>query len=124
MPQNLKTALQPETKPLANSANNFVVSETVLEKTAALFEAAGDLERLRLLALLAKGELSVGEIAAQTNEKLSTVSQRLRLLRGQDLITSRRVGKQIFYQLADEHVAELISNALNHVAEHLLRQVS
>lgn len=123
MRQNLKTAIQSETPPLANSANNFLVSEIVLDKTAQLFEAAGDLERLRLLVLLAKGELSVGEIAAQTNKKLSTVSQRLRLFRERDLITSRREGKQVFYQLADEHVAELISNALSHVAEHLLRQV-
>jgi ArsR family transcriptional regulator len=124
MRQNLKTALPPETQLHPLSANNFHVSETVLEKTAQLFEAAGDLERLRLLVLLAKGELSVGEIAAQTNEKLSTVSQRLRLFRDRDLITSRREGKQVFYQLADEHVAELINNALSHVAEHLLRQVS
>ena len=123
MPQNLKTVLNHETEPVTHQASNFELSETVLKNTAALFEAAGDLERLRLLVLLAKGELSVGEIAAQTNEKLSTVSQRLRLFRERNLITSRREGKQVFYQLADEHVAELISNALSHVAEHLLRQV-
>ncbi len=105
---------------LKDSAATARVSEAVIEKTARLFEAAGEVARLRLLVLLSQGELSVTQIAAATDENLSTISQRLRVLRTEELITSRRDGKHIFYRLADNHVAELISNALNHVSEHLL----
>ena len=50
-------------------------------------------------------------------EKFSTVSQRLRLLRGEGLVHRRREGTHIYYALADRHVVDLIHNALAHAAE-------
>jgi DNA-binding transcriptional ArsR family regulator len=47
---------------------------------------------------------------------LSTVSQRLKVLRAERLITRRRVGKHIYYSLADEHIKGLVRNALEHVS--------
>jgi ArsR family transcriptional regulator len=77
----------------------------------------GDAPRLRLLELLAQGEWCVTEIVAAVNEKFSTVSQRLRLLRSEGLVARRREGTHIFYQLADRHVADLIYNAMAHAQE-------
>ena len=88
-----------------------------LERTALLFRAMGDAHRLRLLELLKHGERCVTEIVAAVNEKFSTVSQRLRLLRIDGLVTRRREGSHIFYALADRHVAELIQNARAHADE-------
>lgn len=88
-----------------------------LERTAQLFRAMGDVQRLRLLELLKHGELCVTEIVAAMNEKFSTVSQRLRLLRGEGLVVRRRQGTHIYYALADRHVAELIQNARAHANE-------
>jgi DNA-binding transcriptional ArsR family regulator len=76
-----------------------------------------DAQRLRVLELLKHGERCVTEIVAAVNEKFSTVSQRLRLLRGEGLIVRRREGTHIFYALADRHVAELIQNARAHADE-------
>ena len=83
-----------------------------LERAARLFSAMGDAPRLRILVLLEKGELCVTEIVAAANEKFSTVSQRLRILRTEGLIIRRREGNHLFYALADRHVADLIQNAL------------
>lgn len=76
-----------------------------------------DASRLRLLELLKNRELCVTEIVAQSNEKFSTVSQRLRILRDEGLIARRRDGNHIYYALADRHVADLILNALAHANE-------
>ncbi len=93
------------------------VGETALARAAGLFRAAGEPARLRLLELLSHGELCVTEVAAHTREELSTVSQRLRVLRAEHLVTRRREGKHVFYALADEHVADLIRAVLAHASE-------
>jgi ArsR family transcriptional regulator, lead/cadmium/zinc/bismuth-responsive transcriptional repressor len=77
----------------------------------------GDAARLRILDLLKHQELCVTEIVAALGEKFTTVSQRLRLLRGEGLIVRRREGNHLYYALADRHVVDLILNALAHADE-------
>ncbi len=86
-------------------------------KAAGIFRALGDTSRLELLALLAEGDLCVTEIADRLGDNLSAVSQRLRLLRSERIVKQRREGKHVYYSLADEHVTELIANALAHAEE-------
>lgn len=93
------------------------VDEASLECAARIFRAMGDTPRLRTLAMLAQGEACVSEIAAATNEEISTISQRLRVLRAENLLIRRRQGKHILYSLADQHVSGLIFNALAHSTE-------
>jgi len=88
-----------------------------LERAAQLFRAMGDSSRLRILQLLQKGEQCVTEIVAAVNDKFSTVSQRLRVLRSEGLVVRRREGNHLYYALADRHVADLILNALAHASE-------
>jgi ArsR family transcriptional regulator len=59
----------------------------------------------------------VTELVDAVGEKFSTVSQRLRVLRGERLVARRRKGTHIFYALADRHVVDLLENALAHAAE-------
>lgn len=94
-----------------------MTSSASSERAAQLFRAMGDGGRLRILELLAGKELCVTEIVAAFGDKFSTVSQRLRILRGEGLIVRRREGTHIYYALADRHVADLIHNALAHAAE-------
>ena len=63
------------------------------------------------------GERCVSELVDASGEKFSTVSQRLRLLRGEGLVLRRRAGTHLFYALADRHVVDLVRNALAHAAE-------
>jgi ArsR family transcriptional regulator, lead/cadmium/zinc/bismuth-responsive transcriptional repressor len=93
------------------------VDDAALETAARIFRAMGDTPRLRTLAMLAQGEACVSEIAAATSEEISTISQRLRVLRAENLLTRRRQGKHILYSLADQHVSGLIFNALAHSTE-------
>jgi ArsR family transcriptional regulator len=88
-----------------------------LERAARLFRTLGDSPRLRILELLGQRELCVTELVTILGEKFPTVSQRLRVLRGEGLVVRRRQGNHLFYALADRHVADLIHNALAHADE-------
>jgi ArsR family transcriptional regulator, lead/cadmium/zinc/bismuth-responsive transcriptional repressor len=94
------------------------LDEANLERAAALFRAVGDPARLRLLYVLStRDEICVSEIAAMFGEGMSTVSQRLRLLRSERLVRGERRGKHVYYALADHHVIDIIRDALAHVSE-------
>jgi DNA-binding transcriptional ArsR family regulator len=109
--------LAPSCKPVDHDHVERALAPASLDRAAQLFRAMGDSPRLRVLELLKKGELCVTEIVAAVNEKFSTVSQRLRILRGEGLIARRRAGNHLYYSLADRHVAVLIANALAHAEE-------
>ena len=92
--------------------------EDIIQKTAILFHALGDPARLRLMELLYDGEHCVSELAQETNDSMSLISQRLKILFQANLITKRRSGKHMYYALADEHVITLLENAFSHIEEH------
>jgi ArsR family transcriptional regulator, lead/cadmium/zinc/bismuth-responsive transcriptional repressor len=102
----------PRTSPKARA-----ISDATYERAAAIFRAAGDEARLRLLTRLADGEWCVSELAAAAEVGMSTVSQQLRLLRSERLIARRRAGKHIYYRLADAHIMALLRGALEHAEE-------
>ena len=93
-----------------------VPDEQRLARTARLFKALGDPARLALLYQLREGEHCVGDLVAE-GQKLSTVSARLQTLLNARLVVRRRDAKHLFYRLADQHVVELIENALAHADE-------
>jgi len=74
--------------------------------------------RLRILARLYAGPASVNEIAASVAMEGSAVSHQLRLLRHLGLVVGHRYGRQVVYELHDEHVAELLDQVVSHV-EHV-----
>lgn len=94
-----------------------VHGEKTLARAAGFFRAAGEVARLRLLSHLMDGEWCVSELAAALDEGMSTISQRLRILRAEGLVERRREGKHVYYMLADAHVASLLESALAHAAE-------
>lgn len=92
-------------------------TDTQLERAAAIFRAVGDVARLKLLERLADGEWCVTELADAAGVGLSTVSQQLKLLRAERIVTRRRAGKHIFYALADAHIFDLLEGAIGHASE-------
>jgi len=91
--------------------------EKTCARAAGIFRALGDLSRLRLLSLLANREMCVTELTECLQDNLPAVSQRLKLLRAERIVVTRRQGKHIFYKLADSHIAHLIANGLAHGEE-------
>ena len=93
------------------------VDEHTAFHLANLFSALSDPTRVRVIGLLLEGELSVGEIAEQLGMTESAVSHQLRGLRLQRIVRTRKQGRQVYYHLDDEHVAELFQRGLQHM-EH------
>jgi ArsR family transcriptional regulator, lead/cadmium/zinc/bismuth-responsive transcriptional repressor len=89
-------------------------TEEALGRAAGIFRAAGDVARLRVLDLLMDGEQCVSALSQTLNVGMSTISQQLRLLREENVVTSRRAGKHIFYALADDHVRDIVRSVLAH----------
>ena len=82
---------------------------------AAMFRALSDPTRVRIVSLLAEAELCVCDLAAALGMEQSAVSHQLRTLRDMRLVRRRREGRQVFYALDDEHVADLYRRGLEHV---------
>ena len=75
------------------------------------FAALSDPNRQKILEILRDGEKPVSEIAEQLNISLATLSHHLDILKRADLLSARRAGRQIFYNL-NMSVLEEISEAL------------
>ena len=87
------------------------------ERAAAIFRALGDPQRLRLLILLEAGERCVSELCSALQEPMPAISQRLRLLKSERVVRSRRDGKHVFYALTDDHISRLVTNGVMHAME-------
>lgn len=74
--------------------------------------------RLRILGRLSAGPCSVGELAQHVGMEASAVSHQLRLLRHLGLVAGQREGRKVVYALHDDHVGQLLGEAIAHV-EHL-----
>ncbi|EWC60917.1 transcriptional regulator, ArsR family [Actinokineospora spheciospongiae] len=74
--------------------------------------------RLLILTELRQGPRPVTELAEAVGMEQSAVSHQLRLLRNLGLVTGSRSGRSIIYSLYDNHVAQLLDEAVYH-SEHL-----
>ena len=88
-----------------------------LLRLADLFKVFGDGTRVRILYVLLTAEVCVCDIARLLGMTQSAVSHQLRILKQAQLIRARREGKTIFYSLADDHVATLLKQGMEHVLE-------
>jgi ArsR family transcriptional regulator, lead/cadmium/zinc/bismuth-responsive transcriptional repressor len=82
---------------------------------ARTFQALSDPTRVRLISALTNAELCVCDLAAVLGMSQSAVSHQLRSLRDLRLVKSRRLGREIFYTLDDDHIRELYELGLKHI---------
>jgi ArsR family transcriptional regulator len=94
-----------------------LMPERTVHALAETFRVLGDPTRVKILDALGRGELCVCDIAALAGISESAVSHQLRLLRGMRLVRPRRAGRLVYYTLDDQHIMELLRQALTHVEE-------
>src|SRR5690348_8760309 len=71
-----------------------------------LFRALGDETRLRIVALLTHGELCVCHIETALGLAQPSASRQLAILRGADVVATRRDGSWVYYRLAPQSDAD------------------
>src|SRR5215216_2634804 len=82
-----------------------------------VFQMLAEATRVRLLWVLLRGEASVNQLAAAVGKPQAAVSQHLGKLRMAHLVQTRREGTYVFYRVANDHVRQLVTDAIFH-AEH------
>jgi len=116
---NAKTAATVSAHPYDAAAltqlGDRLLSLEKAQRMAQFFGLLADTNRLRIVSLLAARELCVGDIALALGMSESAVSHQLRILKTMRLVSFRRQGRHMFYQLLDQHIFALYQS----VAEHL-----
>ena len=91
------------------------LDEQTAQRIASLFESLSDPTRVRLIAALSGGERNVGDLVQILGISKSAVSHQLRGLRDKRVVRSRKLGRQVYVCLDDDHIAELFQRGLDHV---------
>ena len=95
----------------------------LFDALASVAQALGNGRRAEIVDLLAQGERSVEEIAAEISQSVANTSQHLQVLARAGLVRTRREGNRVFYRLASERVGELWA-AVREVAVRQVAEVS
>ncbi|MEN6573554.1 ArsR/SmtB family transcription factor [Methanobacterium aggregans] len=104
-----------EVRPCAEQINNLgmilnsLPSVDEFQTMANVFKAISDPTRLKILHLLAEGELCVCEIIYVLEKPQSTISHHLNILKNAGFIKWRKEGVWIHYRLSDDKLIEEIN---------------
>ena len=94
---------------------NMEKDDEFIYDVADFFKIFGDSTRIKLLKLLLKGDMCVGDIAEKLSMTQSAVSHQLRVLRQNDLVKFRKEGKVVIYSLDDYHVKDVLQAGISHI---------
>ena len=79
------------------------------EAASQFLKALANQDRLILLCQLSQGERNVSELEALLGIVQPTLSQQLAVLRREDLVATRRDGKQIYYRISSPAALAVIN---------------
>ena len=82
--------------------------QSAAQRACRLMKVLANPDRLMILCQLSQGELRVGELEERLGIVQPTLSQQLTVLREQQLVSTRREGKHIFYSLSSPQALAVI----------------
>ena len=86
-----------------------------IEKLSQMFNVLGDPNRLNILVFLTEGKKSVSEITNYIGMSQSATSHQLRIMKDANILKKEKVGKTVYYMIADAHVETIVTNGLVHM---------
>ncbi len=89
----------------------------LLYELSDFFKVMGDSTRIQLLWALEESEMCVGDLSVLLDMTKSAVSHQLKVLRGAKLVRAKKIGKNVYYALSDNHVKTVFEKALEHICE-------
>lgn len=94
-----------------------MVSDERYADISDFFRVLGDSTRIKILWALDKEELCVCDIATLLGMTKSAVSHQLKVLKENKLVKNKKIGKMVYYSLADNHVQDIFEKAVEHLNE-------
>ncbi|APT72617.1 ArsR family transcriptional regulator [Thermosipho affectus] len=91
--------------------------DDMIYELSEFFKVLSDQTRLKILLALSEKECNVTELQKITNSTQSTVSHQLRILRQTNLVRYKKIGRNVYYRLYDEHIVVIIKYAIEHIQE-------
>ncbi len=96
---------------------SHIEDENMLLRLSDLFKLISDITRIKILLALDGCAMCVCDICAVLGMTKSAISHQLKSLRDGNLIKSKKIGRHVFYELADSHVKDIIEKTIEHVSE-------
>jgi rhodanese-related sulfurtransferase/DNA-binding HxlR family transcriptional regulator len=93
--------------------------DSLFSAFASVAKALGNGRRAEIVDVLAQGERSVDELAAEIGQSVANTSQHLQVLAHAGLVQSRRDGARVFYRPASESVVDLWTAVRGVAVEHV-----
>ena len=100
---------------IVSKVSECMAEENTFNKIAEFFKILGDTTRVKILYALDKNEMCVCDIANVLNMSKSSISHQLGTLRRCGIVKCRKVGKEVFYTLDDDHVKEVFEVGFEHI---------
>src|SRR5919108_2150945 len=95
----------------------------LFDSLSSVAQALGSGRRAEIVDVLAQGERSVDELAAEISQSVANTSQHLQVLARAGLVRSRRDGTRVYYRLASDRVGDLWA-AVRDVAVRQVAEIS
>ncbi len=89
--------------------NNLKVLRESADLATALMKVLANPDRLMLLCQISQGEKAVGELETLTGIQQPTLSQQLTVLRKNQIVKTRREGKNIYYSVSSKPALAIIN---------------
>ena len=80
-----------------------------LEQAAECLKTLAHPHRLRMVQMLLQGRYTVGELAEACGIPSHMASEHLRLMQRSGFLTSEKVGRKRYYQIAEPHLADIMT---------------
>ncbi|MBU3544230.1 MAG: metalloregulator ArsR/SmtB family transcription factor [Betaproteobacteria bacterium] len=91
-----------------NSKINLKKMQASADEACRLMKVLSNRDRMLLLCEISQGEKCVGELEEALDIHQPTLSQQLTVLRNEELVETRREGKQIYYSLSSSPVLDVM----------------
>lgn len=93
------------------------LKEKEYDDMSMIFTMFADSTRLKIMNALFTNELCVGDIAEVVEMSPSAVSHQLASLKKTKLVRTRKIGKKVYYSMADDHIINIYRMAYEHINE-------
>lgn len=102
-------------KEAVESVLSKMPDEKTLKHLAELFNLIGYTTRCKILFALDQNEMCVCDLANVLDMTKSSVSHQLAILRKSGIVKCKKIGKEVYYTLDDDHIVKLFEIGLEHI---------
>ena len=94
-----------------------MICEADVDNMSLIFDMFSDSTRLKIMNALFVSELCVGDLAALLQMSTSAISHQLSSLKKTKLVKTKKIGKNVYYYMADEHIEKIYQMTYEHIKE-------